>query len=348
MTQSQHHYLVVMAGGSGTRLWPLSRESKPKQFLKLSGGNRTMIQETLDRVRELFPLENVYILTNQKYRQLVVEQVGDQFNEEQIVLEPSKRNTAPCLLLATLKIYKRDPKGKIVVLPSDHLITNNQEFINDIQFALSQADKKRLITFGIKPHYPSTDYGYIEVKKSVRFTKVVQFTEKPNFQIASNYLKKKTHLWNAGIFVWKAEAFLEEFTRWQPRMYGKLFKGNDFLNTEKEDAFLNREYPLVEDISIDYALLELSKNVYVLRSNFDWTDLGNWKSVYDILDKDRDSNVLIAQNGHLSESSNSLIRVEGNKKVIASGLDDFIVIDTPEGLLISPKENLDSLRRLLQ
>lgn len=346
MITPKHNYLVIMAGGSGTRLWPLSTVEKPKQFLKLQNGSRTLIQDTLDRVDNIFPKENIYVLTNRRYRNVVFRQLSQQINENQIVLEPAKRNTAPCLLLACLKIFKRDKAAKILVLPSDHLIKKSDSFVEDIQYALTQADQEKLITFGIEPSHPSTDYGYIETVQFDRFSKVIKFTEKPKLQKAIDYLVGKRHLWNTGIFVWKASVFLNEFLKFQPEMYSQLQKGYDVLNSPLEGSFLSKNYLKLKNISIDYALLESSDNVCVLKASFDWTDLGNWKSVYDVLKKDKSKNVLMAQ-GDLVNSSNSLVRVEGNKKVLINGLDDFIVVDTEDGLLICPKGELDDIKKFL-
>ncbi|MCY4161110.1 MAG: mannose-1-phosphate guanylyltransferase [Flavobacteriaceae bacterium] len=347
MTSSKHHYLVIMAGGSGTRLWPLSTVEKPKQFLNLQGNSRTLIQETLERVASVFPKENIYVYTNQRYRRIVLNQLVEYINEDQVVLEPIKRNTAPCLLLASMKIFKRDKEAKMVVLPSDHLIKNKTSFIKDIQFALSQADQEKLITFGIEPNYPSTDYGYIKTNQNERFSKVLQFTEKPKSQKAISYLMGQRHLWNAGIFVWKASVFLNEFLKCQPEMYSQIQKGYHVLNLPSEESFLAKNYPKLKDISIDYALLELSESVYVLKASFDWTDLGNWKSVYDVSKKDKNKNVLMFKNGNLVNNSNSLVRVEGHKKILISGLKDYIVVDTDEGLLICPKHELERIKKKL-
>ncbi len=347
MKTSKQNYLVIMAGGVGTRLWPLSTVEKPKQFLNLQNSSKTMIEETIERVHGVFPKENIYVLTNQRYKDLVFNQLSEHINEDQIILEPAKRNTAPCLLLASLKIFKRDQEAKILVLPSDQSINNLTAFNEDIQFALNQADQEKLITFGIEPKYPSTDYGYIKINRDIRFSKVIKFTEKPKLKKAINYLVGKRYLWNAGIFVWKASVFLDEFLKYQPKMYAQIHQGYELLNISAEKSFLLKNYPTLQDISIDYALLELSEKVYVLKASFEWNDLGSWKSVYDVLRKDKDKNVLIYKNGNLVNSSNSLIRVEGDKKILIRGLDDFIVIDTHDGLLICPKGELDEIKKFL-
>lgn len=344
-----HHYLLVMAGGSGTRLWPLSTESVPKQFLDILGSGRSLIQSTVDRVIGLFFKSNIYILTNKKFFQTVIDQLGNAIDPQNIILEPTKRNTAPCLLLACLKIHKRDPKARVVVLPSDHFIQNKDLFQSDIISALEKSDIEKLITFGIDPTEPSTLYGYIETEGPEVFSKVVKFTEKPNIETANKYMKDGKHLWNSGIFVWSTKAILNEFRRHQNDMFQRLCSGLEVLNTKEENQFLDVTYQNLANISIDYAILEFSKNVFVLKAKFDWNDLGNWGSVYAKMNKDNNRNTISDGSRYRFEnSSGNLVKTPDDKKVVVVGLKDYIVVDSAGGLIICPRNEEKNIRNILQ
>lgn len=345
----RHHYLLLMAGGSGTRLWPLSTESHPKQFLDILGSGESLIQSTFERVIGLFLKSNVYVLTNKKFFQTVVDQLGDVIDSDNIVLEPAQRNTAPCLLLSCLKIHKRDPKAKVVVLPSDHLIKNKALFQADIISALGHSDHEKLITFGIDPVEPSTLYGYIETENSKVFSRVIKFTEKPNIDTAKKYIKDGRHFWNSGIFVWSTRAILDEFRRYQNEMYQRIYSGLEVLNTEGENQFLDTVYQSLTNISIDYAVLEFSKNVFVLKAKFDWNDLGNWGSVYVKMEKDDNQNTISDSSRYrFHNSTGNLIKVSDNKKVVVVGLKDYIVVDSLGGLIICPRTWEENIKNLLQ
>lgn len=334
-----NYYAIVMAGGVGSRFWPVSTTEFPKQFHDMLGTGETLIQKTFARLSLLIPKENILILTNELYNDLVLKQLP-MVKQAQIVLEPAMLNTAPCILYASLKIKKMNPNALMVVAPSDHWIEDEDQFVSNLKrsFDICQAEDS-LMTLGILPTFPNTGYGYIEFDKldSRPIKKVVQFREKPNYVTARKFIQSRNFLWNAGIFIWSVESILKCFESFQPKMFSHFMLGYDAYNTPEEHDFIQENYPKSESISIDYAIMEHAQNVYVLPATFDWNDLGTWGSLYDKLPKDENDNAVINAQVVLENASNNIIRTDGKKTVVIDGLNDFIIVDKDNVLLIYPK-----------
>ncbi len=345
-----HNYAVIMAGGVGSRFWPVSKESNPKQFQDILGSGKSLIQTTFDRLASFIPKENIYILTNSKYREIVNEQLP-QISEEQLVMEPVMRNTAPCILLAALKIHKKDPNANMLVAPSDHWIQNEENFQKDMEMAFEKASAENsLITFGIPPTFPNTGYGYIQYKKKEgnRVHQVSRFTEKPDFETAERFLSEGNYLWNSGIFVWKTATILSKFQKHLPEMYDLFSLGNVFYNTTGESGFLNFHYQYAENISIDYGIIEKSAEVSVIPASFSWSDLGTWCSLQNELPADAESNTVVNSRFISMQSSGNIIRTEKDKIVLVDGLKDYMILENKEVLLIVPKQKEQDIKQLRQ
>ena len=346
-------YAILMAGGVGSRFWPVSTKKYPKQFHDMLGTGRTLIQTTFDRLKKSIPAENIMILTNEKYSALVLEQL-DEIEESQVITEPAMRNTAPCILYASLKIKKKNPDALILVAPSDHWIENEQAFGLDLDECFSAAAiSNNLYTLGIRPTFPNTGYGYIQyrIDDQDELKKVMQFREKPNYDTAKKFISSGNFLWNAGIFVWKATSILKAFEKYQPQMYKLFNKGYDMLNTEAEKEFVRQNYPKAEDISIDYAILEKSKKVYVLPVNFDWNDLGTWGSLYDKLHENgrsnNDQNVILGAKVSTENSSRNIIFSSNKDRVmVLDGVNDYIIVDRDNVLLIYPQNKEQFIKNI--
>lgn len=354
MEQDKNYYAVIMAGGVGSRFWPLSTTNFPKQFHDIIGAGETLIQATYKRIAKLVPEKNILILTNSLYKDLVNEQLP-LVDDSNIVLEPTMRNTAPAILLAALKIFKINKNAAMVVAPSDHWIDDEKSFAKDLKKAFKACkskDSKKgndqiLITLGIKPTFPHTGYGYIGYKESKEKVKVVEaFTEKPNYDTARHFIAQGNYLWNAGIFIWNVTAILEAFKKYLPKMYNTLSAGVNQMNTPDEQSFVDSEYPKVEEISIDYGILEKSQNVSVIPASFDWSDLGAWGSLYDKLDKNKENNVIINAQVVASHASGNIVRTQGDKIVVLDGLNDFVVVDNDDVLLIVPKSQEQQVKQI--
>ena len=338
-----------MAGGVGSRFWPVSTSEFPKQFHDMLGTGETLIQKTFGRLSQLIPRENILILTNACYKDLVLEQLP-QVSEEQLVLEPAMRNTAPCILYATLKIKKMNPNASMVVAPSDHWIEDEVQFIDNLRHAFEFSElNQSLMTLGIIPTFPNTGYGYIEYDKLDTRTvkKVKQFREKPNYATAKEFINSRNFLWNAGIFIWSVETIEKAFKNFQPEMYNLFMSGYDSYNTDKEADFINENYIKADDISIDYAVMENADNVHVLPATFDWNDLGTWGSLYDKLPKDSQSNAVVNADLFIENGSNNIVRSNPGKKVVIDGLDDYIIVDKDDVLLIYPKKKEQDIKQIV-
>ena len=336
---NKNYYAILMAGGVGSRFWPVSTTEFPKQFHDMLGTGETLIQKTFSRLSQLIPQENILILTHESYNDLILEQLPS-VKQEQIVLEPAMRNTAPCILYASLKIQKQNPDAVMVVAPSDHWIEDEVQFIANLQRAFDVCEREEtLMTLGIVPTYPNTGYGYIEFDKldSRAIKKVVQFREKPDYPTARKFIQSRNYLWNAGIFIWSVKSILKAFEQFQPEMFNHFMNGIDVYNLPSEKDFISENYPNAENISIDYAIMEKAQNVFVLPATFDWNDLGTWGSLYDKLPKDGQDNAVVNATVILENASNNIIRTEGKKLVVVDGLNDFIIVDKDDVLLIYPK-----------
>ena len=345
---NKNYYAILMAGGVGSRFWPVSTEDFPKQFHDMLGSGSTLIQKTFSRLSKLIPVENILILTNERYNELVLEQLP-MVKQEQVLLEPAMRNTAPCILYASLKIQKRNPNALMVVAPSDHWIEDETEFANNLQQCFNFCEKEdALMTLGIQPTFPNTGFGYIEFDKSdsIQIKKVSQFREKPDYETAKLFLKSGNFLWNGGIFIWSVQSITNAFEKFQPQMNALFQSGFESYNTDSEKQFIEENYAKAENLSIDYAVMENATNVYVLPATFDWNDLGTWSSLHDKLEKDDQNNAVINATVILENASNNIIRADGKKLIVVDGLDDYIIVDKENVLLIYPKSKEQDIKRI--
>lgn len=337
-----------MCGGVGSRFWPFSRREMPKQFQDFFGSGSTLLQSTFERVLPVVPAENIIIVTNKEYAAIVREQLPD-VREENILLEPERRNTAPCICWAANHIASRDPEGSMVVLPSDHLILKEGEFVEALEKGFRFVEEgDRLLTLGIRPTTPHTGYGYIQRGQPTGvegILKVKSFTEKPDREMAGIFLKSGEFYWNAGIFMWKVSSILKAFMECAPRV-ASAFEGGDYT-PQGEKSFIERHFPTAPSISIDYAVIEQSDNVYVEVVDLGWSDLGSWKALYDVSPRNADGNV--TQNCRLlaSDCTGSLFAVKGEKIVVADGLHDYIIADSNRALLIYPKDKEQNIRNVV-
>lgn len=345
---NKNYYAILMAGGVGSRFWPVSTTEFPKQFHDMLGTGETLIQKTFSRLSQLIPVENILILTNEKYNAIVLEQLP-MVQQEQVLLEPAMRNTAPCILYASLKIQKQNPDALMVVAPSDHWIEDEAAFIDNLQDCFDFCAKENaLMTLGIQPTFPNTGFGYIEFDLSDTnpMKKVLHFREKPNYETAKEFLKSGNYLWNAGIFIWSAKAITEAFERFQPKMNQLFLRGSESYNTPLEKIFIANNYADAENVSIDYAVMEIAENVYVYPATFDWNDLGTWGSLYDKLPKDNQLNAVINAEVFLENATNNIIRTDAKKLIIIDGLNDYIIVDKEDVLLIYPKNKEQDIKRI--
>ncbi|TFG75961.1 MAG: mannose-1-phosphate guanylyltransferase [Flavobacteriales bacterium] len=346
---NKNYYAVLMAGGVGSRFWPISTSENPKQFHDMLGTGDTLIQKTFKRLNKFIPTENILILTNEKYNDLVLEQLP-LVKQEQVVLEPAMRNTAPCILYAALKIQKMNPDGLMIVAPSDHWIEDEAAFASDVINCFQKCEKEAVLcTLGIKPTFPNTGFGYIEFEKEGKsqLKKVNQFREKPDYDTAKGFLAQGNFLWNAGIFMWSVTTIVNAFKKYQPNQYERFERGIGSFNTANEAAFILENYPKAENISIDYAILEHSKATFVLPATFDWNDLGTWGSLYDKLDKDEHQNAIVNSKLLSLEASGNMVRTPKGKLVVVDGLNDYIIVDKKEILLIYPKSKEQDIKQVL-
>jgi mannose-1-phosphate guanylyltransferase len=338
-----------MAGGVGSRFWPVSTAEFPKQFHDMLGSGDTLIQKTFSRLSKLIPVENIYILTNERYNNLVLEQLPI-VKQAQVLLEPAMRNTAPCILYASLKIQKLNPNAVMVVAPSDHWIEDEVTFSDNLKQCFDFcSNEDALMTLGIKPTFPNTGFGYIEYDKSDEnpIKSVSQFREKPDYETAKSFLTSGNFLWNGGIFIWSVKSILQAFEKFQPQMNSLFLKGFESYNTYSETTFINENYADAENVSIDYAILEKAKNVYVLPATFDWNDLGTWGSLHEKLDKDESNNAVVNATVLLKNASSNIISTSKDKLVIIDGLEDFIVVDKDNVLLIYPKSKEQEIKGIV-
>jgi mannose-1-phosphate guanylyltransferase len=341
-----------MAGGIGSRFWPMSRTSYPKQFHDILGTGYTLIQQTFERFLKVCPKENIYIVTNRLYRDLVKEQLSG-ITDEQILCEPARRNTAPCVAYANEKIRLKNKEARIIVAPSDHLVLKESAFFKTIETALHQAEHTgNLITLGIKPSRPDTGYGYIQfteandaVNEDVK--KVKTFTEKPDIELAREFLKSGDFYWNSVIFVWTLSSITQAFEKHLPEVNELFAEASDSLNTEAEDEKIAAVYSVCESISLDYGIMEKASNVNVVLSDFGWSDLGTWGSLFTHIDKDRDHNAVVGSNVVLYKSHENMINVPDKKLVVIQGLDDYILVDTDDVLLLCPKEEEQRIKQIV-
>jgi len=344
---NNNYYAVIMAGGVGSRFWPVSTPENPKQFHDMLGVGKSLIQQTFSRLETLIPKENILISTNEHYKELVQKQLPD-IGDLQLVLEPAMRNTAPAILYSSLKIYAQNPDAQILIAPSDHWIDKETVFLDDLETAFTACSQQDiLMTLGIHPSYPNTGYGYIQFENdSNTIKKVKQFTEKPNLENAKKFIASGDYLWNAGIFVWSAKSILKAFQIHLPQMFNLFNKGKNVWNTDFEDDFIRDTYPQSESISIDYGILEKADNVKVLPVDIGWNDLGTWGALYQKLEKDASQNAIVNSQTYFEDASGNMIRTESGKKVIIKGLNNFIIVENDGILVILPKEDEQAIKEL--
>jgi mannose-1-phosphate guanylyltransferase len=355
MAKSKHNYCVIMAGGIGARFWPMSRTTHPKQFIDILGTGETLIQQTYKRFKRICPRQNIYIVTNNSYKSLVQKQIPE-MPVDQILLEPSRRNTAPCIAYANYCILERDPEARIVVAPSDHIILKEDIFLQNIESALQAAGENDwLLTLGIRPSRPDTGYGYIQFVDSRKHVypgekhikKVKTFTEKPNLELAETFLKCGDFLWNSGIFIWSLRSIMKAFAKHQPEVEMLFRQGIGKYGTKEEKAFIAKTYAVCKSISIDYGVMENADNVYVLAADFGWSDLGTWGSLYENRSRDENGNTVVGKNVMMYDSSNCIINMPSDKVVVLEGLNDFIVVESENVLLICRKADEQQIRQFV-
>jgi mannose-1-phosphate guanylyltransferase len=340
-----------MAGGAGVRFWPLSRDKRPKQFLDILGVGKTFIQQTFERFEKIIPKENILVVIGESHVNLVKEQLPD-IIDENILVEPVRRNTAPCIAYATYKLLTKNPDATVVVSPSDHLILDETTFINTIQKCLTIAEqKKTMVTIGVKPTRPETGYGYIQVNrkesdKSGAF-KVKTFTEKPNIEMAKVFIESGEFFWNSGIFIWSLDTIKNSFNKYLPDIAELLSAGADVYYTSKEKDFITKAYSECRAISIDFGIMEKADNVDVVCADFGWSDLGTWASLFLHKAKDESKNVIDAKNIFIENVKKSLIKVNSNKLVVVKDIDNYLIVDTDDVLLICPKTNDNDIKKLV-
>ncbi len=329
-------YIVIMAGGIGSRFWPYSRNNRPKQFLDILGTGRSLLQMTYDRFREIAEPDQFIVVTNQNYLDLVLQQLPE-LSKPQVLTEPLRRNTATCIAYAAYKIHELDPEATLIVSPADHLILQEKKFLQTISRAVQAAEAKdRLITIGIKPNRPETGYGYIQYLEGDNGSpalKVKTFTEKPNLKLARTFVDSGDFVWNSGMFVWKVKSLLNAFSENMPDVAEVFEDGKGHFGKPTEQEFINRAYSMVKNVSIDYGIMEKSDKVYVILGDFGWSDLGSWHSIHELQEKDENNNVIEA-NTLLYDTKNSYIKMDSEKLVVVEGLDNYLINETDNVLLI--------------
>lgn len=344
MTDNENNYCVIMSGGVGSRFWPYSRKNLPKQFLDFFGTGRSLLQQTFDRFNKLIPAENILIVTNELYANLVQQQLP-QLHPQQILLEPSRRNTAPCIAWASYHIRALNPNANIVVAPSDHLIMKEDEFLGAVEKGLefvAKADK--LLTLGIKPNRPETGYGYIQIaeKESENLYKVKTFTEKPELELAKLFVASGEFYWNSGLFMWNVNNIIKAIEEYLPDVVMNL--KSDVYGTSEEMAFINEHFPACTNVSIDFGVMEKAENVYVLLGDFGWSDLGTWGSLYDLSKKDEDGNVTLKCHTQLYDSQDNIIVLPSGKLAVVAGMKGYLIAESDNVLLICPKDEEGAIR----
>ena len=341
---------LIMAGGEGTRFWPLSRKDNPKQFLKLNDDQKTMLQETVERIKALVPIEQVFIATNEAYQEAIKKQL-DGIPSENIIVEPMKRNTAACIGLSSVVIENKYPGSTMIVLPADHLIKDENKFVDILSKAvMTAATGKNLVTLGIKPTHPETGYGYIHYGDHLhtidgeQVFEVQNFTEKPDLDTAKNFLKDGNYLWNSGMFIWQLDSILYNIEKHLPKMYGSLLKIKNALGTDLEKKVIEDEFKQMESVSIDYGIMEKADDIFVIPGSFGWDDLGSWPALERVKKVDDDGNVVVGKHYGI-DTTNSIIH-SPNKVVTTIGLNDVVIVDTEDAILICDKKRAQEVKEI--
>ena len=348
-----NRYVIIMAGGVGSRFWPLSRRERPKQFLDIIGNGETLIQQTYRRFKKTCPEENIFVVTNAEHSDLVIEQLG--IDPTRVLSEPFRRNTAPCLAYGTFRILKENPDAVIAVTPADHLIIKEDEFCDVLNSCFGfAAGNDALITLGIKPDRPETGYGYIQAdqKKPVKgyenLLKVKTFTEKPDLDLAKVFMESGDFYWNSGIFIWNIKSILSAFEKHMPDMFTVFDEGREMFGTKQEKSFIGKTYAECRSISIDYGIMEKADNVYVMCTDIGWSDLGTWSSLYENSPIDKQGNSLIRGEIFSYDSERNIFNISPDKIAVIQGLKDYIVVDSDNVLLIVKKEEEQNIKQYLE
>lgn len=343
------YYVAIMAGGVGSRFWPASREAMPKQFLDILGVGKSLIRMTYERFQTIIPNDRILVVTNKIYADLVAEHIPE-IPRKNILTEPSRNNTAPCVAYTALRLQAMDPSATFVIAPSDHVILKEDVFISHIQTALTYASTKdAIVTLGIRPSRPDTGYGYIEstgTSDNEGIEKVKSFREKPDLPTAQSYIEDGGYYWNGGIFVWSCKTILNAFQDHAPKIYDILTRDLSKYNTDDEQTYIDDVYPQTPSISVDYAILENADNVYTLPVEMGWSDLGTWNALHAYMDKDDNGSVVVGENTMMVNSKNCMVRSDAKKLVVIKDLEDYIVIDEPDVLLVYPKEQEQEIKAL--
>jgi len=352
---NKNNFAIIMAGGIGSRFWPWSKTNNPKQFLDILGTGKSLIEQTYDRILKICPQENIFIITNKSYKEKIKTLIKD-IPDENILVEPFRRNTAPCIAYGAFKIKKLNPNARILVAPSDHLIQKEVEFSKIVEdgFDLSE-ETNGLLTIGIIPHWPETGYGYIHadkcntIKKTdlYEFFKVKKFVEKPPLEVAIELYLSKQYYWNAGIFIWSVSSIIEAFKNYMPEIFSLFTESEEYLNTDKEYEKITEIYEKSPNISIDYAVMEKANNVYVLTADIGWSDIGTWGALYELSKKDSENNFPDNQNVLFYDTKNCYVHLPEGKIAVICGLDDFIIVDNDKELLICPKNREQEIRNFV-
>ena len=347
MVANKNNYCVIMGGGIGSRFWPVSRRTLPKQFLDFFGTGRSLLQQTFDRFKKIIPEENILIVTNDLYAGLVKEQLPE-LHPEQILQEPTRRNTAPCIAWASYHIRALNPQANIVVAPSDHLILKESEFWEAVERGLefvAQSDK--LLTLGIKPNRPETGYGYIQIAEQAgdNFYKVKTFTEKPELELAKVFVESGEFYWNSGLFMWNVNSILKAVETQIPELAGRLAAGAEVYGTPAEKAFIDENFPSCPNVSVDFGIMEKADNVYVSLGDFGWSDLGTWSSLYELSPKDEAGNVTLKGDSLLYNCRNNIITLPQGKLAVVEGLEGYLIAESDNVLLICKKDEEHAIRK---
>lgn len=346
---NKNDYCVIMGGGIGSRFWPFSRKNLPKQFLDFFGTGRSLLQQTFDRFQKIIPVENIFIVTNELYGNLVREQLPE-INPDQILLEPTRRNTAPCIAWASYHIRAINPNANIVVAPSDHLILKEEEFLDAVKKGLNFVDGSgKLLTLGLKPNRPETGYGYIQIadEKEGDFCKVKTFTEKPELELAKVFVESGEFYWNSGLFLWNVNTVIKAFESLIPEISGRLGQDVDVYCTEKEKNYISENFPACPNVSIDIGVMEKADNVFVLLGDFGWSDLGTWSSLYDLSPKDKDRNVILNSQALMYNCEGNIVVLPENKLAVIQNLDGYLIAESNNVLLICKKEEESAIRKFV-
>jgi mannose-1-phosphate guanylyltransferase len=351
-----NNYAIIMAGGVGSRFWPWSKTERPKQFLDVLGTGKTLIQQTYERINRICPPENIFIITNQLYEETIARQLPD-LPRENILCEPRRRNTAPCITYGAFKISQLNPEANILVAPADHIILKEDLFVEIVEQGFRYASQNdALLTIGIKPHKPETGYGYIKSKGDIveessgkwQLAKVARFTEKPDLETAESFLQSGDYFWNAGIFIWSAQAIMKSIENHMPGLYQQFSEHQNEFNSDTEQAAIDQIYNICDNISIDYGVMEKAENVLVISTDIGWSDLGNWSALHELSETDTSGNASDNKMVLFYDSKNCLVKVKPGKVGVIHGLDNYIVVEDDKALLICKKDDEQQIKKFVQ